>query len=462
MGKNTEIKLIQTIYDRIFDIVTYSPGGDKAPVFDTKTTFLQVVPLGQAVNPKDIANAVTPTNPNGSLLASENFARLIDLIPAVQADYATTTVQSDKIYGQIVNTANATEKPDPEAMKTWQQAYDYLNKTTTIKDFRDNETTQVEDTPIYAAYKKNQTNYLTAVGACRSAYNNYDLTDPKQQREWQANEPALQANLNNAWDTWRSQGATQVEQALSAMDHSINSAVLSILEGDQKIYSNSQLAGQTVGGAPWHLSYGQPTNWYDPSVSGFAQFNVSTQNLKTTADSKFTSYGGGTSFSFGLWSVGGSFNHTKGATNYHMDATNLQISMEIGVVRLFRPWMDGSVYSMGGWNMGDAYKKGRISTGNLKTAASEKAVMPLLPTAFIVARNISISGDWSSEDKSHIESATSGSASVGWGPFQIGGNYSTSSSKDTFVSNFQDGSIKIPGLQIIAWVSEIVPQCPPE
>ena len=88
--------------------------------------------------------------------------------------------------------------------------------------------------------------------------------------------------------------------------------------------------------------------------------------------------------------------------------------------------------------------------------------MPLIPTAFIVARNIAISGDWGKVDQSHIESATSAGGSVGYGPFKLSGRYETGSSHDRFSSHYEDGTIRVPGLQIIAWVSEIVPFSPPE
>jgi hypothetical protein len=111
--------------------------------------------------------------------------------------------------------------------------------------------------------------------------------------------------------------------------------------------------------------------------------------------------------------------------------------------------------------MGAGFPKGSISTGLLATATVQ-TMMPLLPTAFIAARNISITANWSTQDQSYIHSVTSGSASVGWGPFQIGGSYYSSSSQATFQSSFQDGVLRIPGIQIIAFINQILPVVPPE
>jgi hypothetical protein len=461
MDSTSEIALIQAIYDRIFDIVTYSPGGGQKSAFDTKTAFVQLVPLGMPVNPKDFADAVDPSNPKGNLLASEYFARMVDPVPAVQADYAATTKLIDRLYGNIINGANATDKPDPTAVDTYNKAYKYLNKTTTVTGYDGTPTTQIAPTPIYDAYQKNYIAYQTALTGYRTAFNNYDLTDPKQQRQWQANAPLLQAALNNSYNTWRSQGAVQVEQALAAMASSINSAVRSIIMQDQQIYKDTQLTGQFPGDPPWHLSYASPSNWQDPSANNlFTALQLSTSNLKTNSSSHFTSYGGGAAFTNGLWSVGGSFQHQNASGNQHTEATDLQIYMEIAVVNILRPWFDGAFLNMDGWDLGAAYPKGKVSTGDLSTAGVS-AALPLLPTAFVVARNIKITGNFGSQDQAFAQSSTSTGVSVGYGPFQLSGNYAAGDQSGSFASNFQSGGITVPGMQIIGWVNQIVPLCPP-
>jgi len=462
-ASDTEIKIIQTMYDRIFDILTYSPGGSQTPAFSAQTTFFQMVPNGLPINPKDFANALSPINPNGSLLSAEMFARLVDPVPAVQADYASTTVSIDQMYGEIVNGANALEQPSAAAVQQYNAAYNYLNVTTTIKDYMGNSQQQVQPSPIYQNYLNNRDAYVAALAAYRTAYLGYDLTDPAQQKQWQANSPLLQNAINRTWNTWRSGGASQVEEALAAVDHSINSAVKTILEQDQQMYAQQALTSNTPGLPSWHLSYGTPTNWMDPAATGFTQFKLDTSNLNQTASSRFTSFGGGASFNYGLWSASASAEHSSTDQQSHMDATNISLSFELGVIQVYRSWLDGTLFSMGGWTMGAAFPKGKISTGDLTTAKTggTQVPLPLIPTAVIVARNIQITGNWSTQDQSHIAEATSGSASVGWGPFAISGHYQNSSSQDAFSSTVQNGSIKVPGLQVIGWLSQIIPLSPP-
>ena len=81
----------------------------------------------------------------------------------------------------------------------------------------------------------------------------------------------------------------------------------------------------------------------------------------------------------------------------------------------------------------------------------------MYPVAFVVAKDISIKADFTKEDRDIIEESYKTGVSVGWGPFAIGGSYGYGNSEDTFHSEFQNGELKVPGMQIIAWISRVVP-----
>jgi hypothetical protein len=80
--------------------------------------------------------------------------------------------------------------------------------------------------------------------------------------------------------------------------------------------------------------------------------------------------------------------------------------------------------------------------------------------AFVVAKNITIEAKFSHEEEEHFKQAIKTSVSVGYGPFSVGGSYGYGSSKDRFESNFQNGKITIPGMQIIGWISKVTPPSP--
>ena len=99
--------------------------------------------------------------------------------------------------------------------------------------------------------------------------------------------------------------------------------------------------------------------------------------------------------------------------------------------------------------------------GQPKGSLSASTAMPMYPTSFVVARNVALSANFSSSDKDHIAQSISSSASAGSGPFSVSGSYSHSSSSDTFTSTFDGGTLKMPGLQVIAWLNATTPFCPP-
>jgi hypothetical protein len=457
MDQATEVKVMEALYDRLFQAVTYAPAGQQAQ-FDKKTTFIQFA-KNEALNPADFANPVSPVNPGGSLNSSELFSRMVDIQPALDADYAPTANMISGTFSNIVNGANTKLTNDADQLALYDKAYNYLNKTVTITDFTGASTTSVQPTAVYNTYLNNQTAYIAALCAYRTAYLGYDLTKIADQRSWQANEPLLSNAVTSAYNTWRAQGAAQVEQALAALASSINNIVSKAIMDSQAMMKSSAMASSLGNPQPWYLAYGTPTNWYDPAaLPNFSTLTLKSDNLTKTADSSYTDYSSGVSASWGLWSVSASVSGHHADSHSHMNADTFALSAKIAVVQINRPWLNDLIFKLKGWSL-KGQPAGSISNGALAGNASN--MLPIFPTAFIVARDIAITANWTTEDKSHVEDSISTKASVGWGPFSINGSYSHGSSSDYFNSTFNGGTLNIPGIQIIGWVNEIVPSSAP-
>jgi hypothetical protein len=459
MTPEMEQKVLAALYDRLWDAITYSPGGGKSDVFNKQTSFVQFS-KGEALRAEDFANAAAPINPRGNLNAAEAFASMVDVVPLVQADYAPSATRLSQAYGDIIRGANSNVTTNPDQQKIYNQAYNYLNTTSTITEFDGSETTQTGPSRVLNTYLANRDAYANALSGYRLAYTGYDLDEPQQQREWQARAPALQAALDRTWSLWRGEGATQVERALAALDTTINSAVRNVLEEARQTLAQAALTTSTGGGTKWYLSYALPSDWSGPGgAENLTAITLDSSNLQSESSSRFDSYGGGASWSAGLWSVGGSAAGSSGSSSFHMSADKLKLSAKLGLVRIYRPWLNDLIFRMNAWFVEGIDKNG-ISNGQLQ--GNEHGALPLIPTAFVIGRDIAIEADFTTEDKTHVENAISGSASVGWGPFRVSGNYAHSSSKDTFKSTFNGGTLRIPGIQVLGWVSEIVPASPPQ
>jgi hypothetical protein len=456
MTSDQEKQLLQSLYDRIFQAITYAPDG-KEGVFDPSTTVIQLS-KNEAISPADFKNQLTPMNPNGDFNAAFQFSDMADTVPALKPTYEPSTKKVSTTYRDIVRGANTDAQVDPTQKATYDANYNYLNQVTSIPNPPPQPPTETPGpTPIAQTYDENQAAYVTAVTGYRTAMNGYDLTKTKDQRDWNTVAPGLQLNIDKAWNAWVRGGKANIERAQNALVATINDIVTDIIADSQKAVADDRWL--TSGANKFLLSYPLPGDWDKGSGSkGATNFTLSSSTLNTSSDSNFNSYGGGGSFSSGLWSVGGGFKHTDGQTNYHMDANNVEISAKLTLVRIMRPWLNTVLFDTQGWWL-KGQDMNKISNGKL--TGNSDGMLPLIPTAFVVMSDVTIKADFSAQDQSHIESATSANVSVGWGPFSISGNYSHSESHDRFNATYDAGMIKIPGMQVVAWVNEIVHACPP-
>jgi len=102
MTPEQEKKVLETLYDRLYDALTYSPGGDKTGDFDKATTFLQMT-KNVVLNPADFRNAASSINPKGDLRSTYALSALVDVVPTVSAEWAASTKTVSGRYKNIVD-----------------------------------------------------------------------------------------------------------------------------------------------------------------------------------------------------------------------------------------------------------------------------------------------------------------------------------------------------------------------
>ncbi|MBK7830303.1 hypothetical protein [Nannocystis sp.] len=115
------------------------------------------------------------------------------------------------------------------------------------------------------------------------------------------------------------------------------------------------------------------------------------------------------------------------------------ISFRLCRVNLDRPWLKLALLSTKNWWMFDT-PGGEYSSGS---ADSNPGMFPMLTTSFIVIRDLKITANWSQEDRANLGNA------AGFGCFDL---------RDGTVNN---NTIEVKGLQIIAWISRLMPKLPP-
>jgi hypothetical protein len=459
MTQEQEKKVLETLYDRLFDALTYTPGQEKTGDFDKATTLLQMT-KNAVLNPDDFRNAASSINPKGDLKSTFALSDMVDVLPTVSAEWTASEKTLSEAYKGIVDNANTDNKEDPDQKARYDKAYNFLNAKSSIPNAEGPPTETFGPSPIALAYDQNQTAYVTALGGYRTAYIGYNLDNLEDQRKWQAVAPGLQINIDQAWNKWVREGKQNVERAQDLLRTTINDAVAAaIRQAQDAMRDEHALAGLGPSTQRWFPSYAMPTNWFDPSCRG-SKLTLSSSFLATSTSEQASQYSSNSTGIF--WTSSGSDETNTDTKFTSMQSSEFELTAELITVRIRRPWLNAVLFNMTDWWAKGILKDG-ISNGKLKGNAD--AMLPLIPTAFVVAKDVSIKSNFTSQDTSHFvsDSTSRERRGWGWGPFSGGGRYShTRSVKDTFQSSYSNGVLKLPGLQLIAWISTITPPSPPK
>lgn len=316
------------------------------------------------------------------------------------------------------------------------------------------------DSPIYRNYKNKQVAYSAALATFLSRYLKYDLSKPEDQREWSLLGPALQAPLDTAWDDFVNAQKAKIETAIDTIQQYQISSITTIFANARRTWDQTKRASVSQPDLFWHTTYAFPGNWFTPgAASNFSSIELDSESYYYSYDSRFSSWSGSGSYGYGFWKVGSaSVSRDTSSVDIETSTTDIKVEFKLGRIEIRRPWLNSSIFTLSGWNV-PGRSVGGYSNG--KVDESNKGAFPLLPTAFIVARDIRISAKWGTTDYSRAQSSTSASAGVSWGPFTLSGTYKSGQTSVTFKSDFDGVTITVPGIQIIGWLSAVVPSSPP-
>lgn len=456
-----ETKMVQSIYDTLFNAYTKTPPGGLPAGSQADKVFINLIPGGEPIDVAQYANPISPLNPQGIPAAAENFSRLVDRVPLVNGTFVDTGKKVSEVYKQVVEGASITPQPvDPALKAAYDAAFDLLNDKG--QDFNDlGQPIEVDvDSLLYVNYKRKQNAYIDAVASFVAESSKYDMTKPADQRAWAMLGPSLQRRLITAWNDFQTAQAKRVEDALATMAQSATNQVGRVFKDAQEKLVLLEKGSARDQAEKYFASYAFPANWYSSSAAqGWSSLSFTSSRYQLNESSSFKKFGGGAKFSLGLWSVGGGASHSE--TRRHMDSQSddLSVSFRYARINIDRPWMNPMIFDLPGWKYG-VMGKGSIASGNPATA--DGRIMPLLPTGFIVVRDLKISATWSSAEKDYISKSTKGGGSFGWGPFSVGGSYESNSTNFRFQSEFDGRTLSAPGLQLMAFINTVLPMSPKE
>lgn len=403
---------------------------------------------------------VTMTADQNALAA--DFSELVNSVPGQASFWNPTGRKVYDEYFKIIDQPvlpTVTLSSDEEAQL--QRAKQFLFREEQYQDPITGEmiTTYVESL-ILERYKAYEALWESAFTSYQSQLEDYLLrreTDPLAAEIWARKGPILKQKVQRAYQGWVSAGKNRVEE-VQALIGNLERRGPNRLWSDRRERYNSHIRDDFQGGNYLLTKYFPQKFWSTENGSSWMEFSFRHDEVHKVDTSKKEKYGGGTGGSFGLWSWGGKMQRETTDTYSSADTSNFSLKVEIAKIPLRRTWMDAGVFFSRAWMFDEEMypESEHLSNGEIPPTGT----MVAYPSSILVARNLELSIDMTSEQNSYSHEKITGSARAGWGPFSVKGNYYKETSRQThdFVSDHK--GIKAQGMQIIGFINQPLPKCP--
>ena len=321
-----------------------------------------------------------------------------------------------------------------------------------------------DPTPHYSKYNEYRDAYNSKVKTLNRNFADA-LSNPNDLRMWPITGKLYQDDVNKAWMDWQAFGfKPEIETAMNILAGQGQDPALLLINRAKQKWENSLVHFDKIGDIPY--TFMLPRKWYSADEGDgwmtYSQEDFHTEAHMNESSSSFTAHAG---LNLGFFSVGASASGSQKATDMKVKTSNLGISFSYCCVDIIRPWLDTNLLNLRNWFLVGNYTKNCISDGTLgqmlKQTSEKSTFLPSVVTSLILIKNLKIKWAEASSQKSTFESAISGGGSVGYGPFTVGGSYSHGKKKADFESNFNSQGLSCPGVQLVGYVSTIMPASPP-
>lgn len=318
-------------------------------------------------------------------------------------------------------------------------------------------------TPHYEAYLKYEDEYRSKVKARNQQYGNA-VSDPMRLQMWPINGKVFQDEVEEAFAKWQGFGfKVEIEKALNTLAaQGIDPAIVLIARAKNK-YENSLVNFPNVGNLPY--TFILPSRWYDPFGDGWNAYSQNDFHSEAHFSSETSRSSGGGGFSLGFFTIGGSGSASETKTELNINTEGLTVEFEYTVVDIIRPWLDTTLLNLNNWFLVGDYPAGCISNGKFQQEfkVNDPSMMLFLPsvvTSMILARNVNIRWAKTDQHRDTLDSAISGGGMIGIGPFFCGGTHSETKHKENRSLDQHSQGLRIDGVQLIGYVSTIMPSSP--
>jgi hypothetical protein len=450
----SEEQLANALVQKIAHIVL---GSDDIVGIPTPTrSFISFCYPGIAVDATDFEFGFIAPGANAGSAAAD-FADLVNSIPAVQGRFMPTAEKITDIYAEILRDKQLpqVELTADEKVRLQKATALLKQEIVTIDDATGGTVIRIADTPLYEKYKELELAYIAEGLKYRSLQ--LDMLfrgDDRSKTEWALKGNLLRQMVQSAYNNWSTvKGA--VEIALGTIEALSSRGPETYWLGLRDRFDKSKFS--TPEGEDYYYTKYFPGKFWDTAhAAGWANFKMTHGEVHTINESSqmSTSLKGG--FSSGLWSVGGSGSYAEQKSRFKSDNETASVELQLTMAPIRRTWLDASVFANRAWRLDPNINKALFSDGG----SPPQGRMPALITGMILGRGLKLGIDMSTTENKAFASQLTVSASAGWGPFSVRGNYTRNTDRKTHDFVQSTAGIEAPGLQILGFVCQMLPKSP--
>ena len=466
-------------------------------------------PAGTPATPAGQLAAMPAPDPRLQLAISSAFntaQRVDDMLMVTNKGVAVSWPQRTVSIEYFAALSGMQAEPIPEPSADVKRRIADAQKTLYLMDADGNFTGY---TPRHTAYRHNQKVLADARSEYALAYSQA-MSDPILGQAWPVTSAKYQNAVDQAYNDFKDMGGQQIDDAIATLQSIGGSAAAALIAKARKMYDEYSvgLGGAIAVKVPW--SYIDPVSWWDHTNRDFGVMAITATSQRYQAsggggqhsfahsfyndESSSTSgsvgysilgFGASANASHSSTSHNGGWNADQSSWSSHQDhSSSATVSFEWFVASIERPWLLGDLFHMEGWYLA-GQKKNAISDGTIEGQIGDvPKLLPMIPKAFLIVRNVTITADsWGSMGsafQSAVDSAsghtdsssTSYGGKVGW--CGLGGSVQHSDSESSgaftnqhdasqgfsFTSSGTGGTLKLFGSQIVGWIGQIQPAAP--
>lgn len=452
-------QLLASLYDSLYELLTHTPpGAVSTELSKHKDTIRVQMTQNEVLNLDDYKGALSGDKPNGDLAKAEAFSTFVDNVPNLDGAQWAPTKGLAKFYQNMVRGANVNPDllPSEEQEALYKKLQGLLRQEIEKTSLLGEKTVSIDDSPRYKAYKEAKRAYDEALLNAAQVAVDADLSTNAGKRQASIDKRRADIEVKARYNDWVAAGKSDVEEVLDTLESIKNNAISAAVNDAKTIMDDTKwISSGYEFSQPWMLVSATPSNWTEPTCKG-TTLSLSSDSLKTSTSSTANTYADNSQGWF-WWSDSSSSGSTE-TKDVEMDTNSFKLSAELVLVRVERPWLNKLLFTMKGWSTNAYSKEKPISDGKGGGA------LPGIPIAFVMARNVTITTKFSESASNfiHSKSETTSNGGWGWGPFGGSKNHSTSdSTTDKFSQDGDTFTLSFSQPQLIAWISSLVPACPP-